>query len=267
MEDLKVTIIQFDIVWEDKQANFDQLESQFLAKLGEGDTDLIVLPEMFATGFTMKPADYFENRNGLTFKWLEKWASKLKCSIAAGLITKSSESQYQNTFILVRPTGTIETYHKRHLFRMGEENKHYVGGIHPKIIELKGWKINLQICYDLRFPAFARNKMQGGKPSYDAMIYIANWPEVRTYAWSNLLQARAIENQAYIIGVNRVGGDRNGISHSGESAIIGPAGLPIIKPIMNSELMVTASMSFEHLKKARTVFPVLLDADRLNITD
>jgi len=267
MKDLKVTIIQFDIVWENKRANFDKLESQFFSKLARNETDLIVLPEMFATGFTMKPDLFYENKSGMTFQWLEKWAIKLNCSIMAGLITKNTENQHQNTCVLVQPNGKLETYHKRHLFRMGEENKHYTGGLDSNIIELKGWKINLQVCYDLRFPVFVRNKMVDGKPGYDAIIYIANWPKVRTYAWTNLLQARSIENQSYVIGVNRVGEDGNGIAHSGESAIIGPQGKHLVSPIVDSESMVSVYLSAESLEKARVVFPVLLDADRFNLTD
>ena len=267
MENLKVTTIQFDICWEDKKANFEKLERLFFNKMSASESDFLVLPEMFATGFTMQPANFWEDLEGQTCIWLKKWAKHLNLCIGGGIITKTEQNTFQNTFIVVFPNGNIITYHKRHLFRMGEENKHYVQGNAKRIIDIKGWKINLQICYDLRFPVYVRNKFTGTKPDYDAIVYIANWPEARTYAWTNLLQARAIENQAFVIGVNRVGLDGNKIAHSGESTVVDPLGKHIFGPIKSIHSVETTSLSYSVLEKARSVFPLLLDADEFTLTD
>ncbi len=267
MEDLKISAIQFDIVWEDKAANFKKLEEQFLSESSLTESDLIVLPEMFATGFTMKPHQFWEDENGITFQWMMEWAKKLNVCIGGGLITKKTKEAYYNTFLVVHPNGECDQYDKRHLFRMGAENEHYVKGSLPKIIQLKGWKINLQICYDLRFPVFSRNNFHDNEYLYDALIYIANWPAVRTYAWTNLLQARAIENQAYVIGVNRVGFDNNKIKHIGESASIDCKGQYLQLPVANTERIFTSVLKRDELQKIRTLFPVLIDADSFDITD
>lgn len=267
MNNLRTTIIQYDIIWEDKTANFAKLEDQFLNKMKSNETDLIVLPEMFATGFTMNPASFYENENGQTYKWLRYWAKKLNTCIGGGLITKNTNDHYQNTFVVVRPTGETEQYHKRHLFRMGAENEYYVSGIEPKIIDVKGWKVNLQVCYDLRFPVFSRNKMENGEPLYDVLLYIANWPAARANAWSSLLVARAIENQSFVIGVNRVGKDANGIGHSGASAAVSPLGAYVQKPIIEAEKAETTIFIMDTITTFRSIFPVLLDGDAFNITD
>ncbi|MFK8037413.1 MAG: nitrilase-related carbon-nitrogen hydrolase [Crocinitomicaceae bacterium] len=267
MTNLKIAGIQFNIVWENKEANFSKLETDFLLRIKPDDLDCIILPEMFATGFTMKPSSFWEDDQGVTFQWLKKWAKKLNTSFGAGVITKSETGKYQNTFVMVNPSGNIEYYNKRHLFRMGSENEHYVAGLNPTIVSIKGWKINLQVCYDLRFPVFARNTMSDGNPLYDAMIYIANWPEARAYAWQNLLQARAIENQAYVIGVNRVGEDGNGIKHSGDSAIYGPLGQLKHEILTGHEKIIYCELNKNKLLRARETFPVLLDADQFRIAN
>ena len=267
MNDLKITAIQFDIIWEDKASNFAKLEREFLDKMNADDSDLIVLPEMFATGFTMKPHQFWEDENGETFQWMTKWAKRLNTTFGGGIITKTKDNTYQNTFLIVNPDCEVNMYHKRHLFRMGAENEHYVKGMLPQIIDLNGWRINLQICYDLRFPVFVRNKVTEGRPNYDVIIYIANWPEARTYAWTNLLRARAIENQAFVVGVNRVGPDGNNISHSGESASVDSAGHYIQKPIIQTEMAFTSILSAEKRLKYLKIFPVLDDADDFRLAD
>jgi len=267
MKILKVAIIQTDIVWEDKEANLNAIEVNYFSKIHTDQVDLIILPEMFATGFTMRPSEFWEDQTGLTFQWLKNWAQKLGCSIGAGVITKNEDGYYQNTFLVYSKSGDVCHYEKRHLFRMGEENQHYVAGQNPIILKLNNWKINLQICYDLRFPAFARNHIKTTEPAYDAMIYIANWPEIRTYAWTNLLRSRAIENQAFVIGVNRTGIDGNAVSHSGESAVIDPNGQYLLNPVVNEEGLFILELNSLTLSSAREKFPVLLDADQISITD
>lgn len=267
MKNLVIAGIQFDIIWEDKNANFTKLEDAFLSKIRPGEIDCIVLPEMFATGFTMEPSQFWEDERGITFEWLRTWAKLLKTSFGAGLITKNDSGQYQNTFVMVSPDGNIEFYHKRHLFRMGSENEHYISGDNINIININGWKINLQVCYDLRFPVFARNTIVNGLPLYDALIYIANWPKVRTYAWTNLLQARAIENQSYVIGINRVGMDGKNVSHSGNSVMFGPTGKEIYQRVNNEEKLLKFELNANELVKGRKNFPVLLDSDTFKITD
>ncbi|MFD1551399.1 hypothetical protein DNU06_13645 [Putridiphycobacter roseus] len=262
---LKVLAIQFDIVWEDKLANFKKIEADFFKKIKADETDLIVLPEMFATGFTMKPEVFFEAENGETFTWLKYWAGKLNTHICAGLITKNNQGKFLNTLVFIRPDSSMEFYYKRHLFRMGEENAYYRQGKETKIVELKGWKINLQICYDLRFPVFTRNRMEQGVADYDLLVYIANWPEKRAYAWTNLLVSRAIENQCFVLGVNRVGLDANGIKHSGDSTVIDPLGKYLKAPIKDKGIIQQA-LNYDMLYKTRTLFPVLLDADLFEIT-
>ncbi len=266
MPNLNIAFIQTNIIWENKTANFHKIETSYFEKLKGKNIDLILLPEMFATGFTMQPELFWENESGPTYEWLKKWSNQLKSSIGAGIITKDNEG-YKNTFIVFHPDGQSDFYHKRHLFRMGEENKHYSRGTTPSIININGWSINLQVCYDLRFPSFARNKIVNEYPAYDLLLYIANWPEVRTYAWTNLLRSRAIENQAFTIGVNRVGNDINNISHSGESACIDPLGNYILDPVLNTEGIYTVSLDKSVLENARKKFPVLLDADKITITD
>jgi len=262
---IKIAALQYDIVWEDKKANFNQIEKEFLNTFQIEEFDLIVLPEMFATGFTMHPAAHYEDEKGETFIWLKKWAKQLKVHICAGLITKKQDNAFLNTMVFVRPDGKMEYYFKRHLFRMGEENKHYVAGEMSKVVELNGWKINLQICYDLRFPVFARNRMVDNTPQYDLLIYIANWPAVRTSAWSNLLVSRAIENQCYVVGVNRIGADDSNIAHDGASTIIDPLGKYICPPT-NQLTHVNHALNYATLERARQVFPVLLDGDDFELT-
>ncbi len=265
--DLKIAFIQYDLVWESKTLNFDYIESSYMSDLIEGEHDLILFPEMFATGFTMKPDEFYEESNGLTIKFLKKWSKYLKCCLGGGVITKLNSGKFLNSFVISDEKGQLTFYHKRHLFRMGEEHKFYTSGQSKTIIDVKGWKINLQICYDLRFPAFSRNRIKENQPIYDVLVYIANWPEVRSYAWTSLLLSRAIENQAYTIGVNRVGTDGNGIVHSGESACIGPDGRYLIGPINKQVGLFKTVLSADLLKASRKKFPVLLDADNFNIID
>ncbi|MGP8214825.1 MAG: amidohydrolase [Bacteroidia bacterium] len=260
MEDIRVTIVQTSLHWEDIDANLAMF-SKTLSGIVPSSTDLIALPEMFTTGFTMKAASLAEDMNGKAVKWMQKTAAQLRCVITGSLVIKDNHNCY-NRLVWMRPDGTYETYDKRHLFRMGEENNNYTSGKGSIIVELKGWKICPLVCYDLRFPVWSRNTQAG---NYDCLIYIANWPDVRSYSWRQLLIARAIENQAYVIGVNRIGIDGNDMAHSGYSAAIDPKGqiISAIKP--GKPVIETVTLSWKALEDFRKVFPVWMDADKFNI--
>ena len=221
MQDLKVSIIQSDIYWNDPKKNVDNYETQINAI--KEKTDLIVLPEMFSTGFNMQPQNCFETMEGDTVKWMKEKAGKMNCVICGSLLIKEN-NLFFNRLIWMRPDGSFSFYDKRHLFRFSGENNVYEGGAERVIVELKGFRLLLQICYDLRFPVWSRNRYKDGIYDYDCIIYVANWPESRRQVWCTLLPARAIENQAYVIGVNRIGADVNGTEHSGYSFIISPKG-------------------------------------------
>lgn len=253
MEDLRVTTIQTNLHWEDKEQNLKMFDS--LIKNIKEDTDLILLPEMFNTGFSMNAEHLFEEMNGNTHQWMLHTAKERKVAIAGSLIVKEEE-QYFNRLIWVDGNGETKYYDKKHLFGMGDEHKHYRAGTEKLIIEYKGWLLNLNICYDLRFPVWLRNNKI--KP-YDALIILANWPEKRTEHWDALLKARAIENQAYVIGVNRIGEDGNGIPHIGHTSIFHPFG----KLEYSSEQaeVHTFTLSAYELELNRRQFPFLKDAD------
>ena len=213
---IKISIIQSDIVWEDVNENLKRF-SQKVSDL-EDKTDIIVLPEMFTTGFSMKSKELAETMEGKTVSWLKDYSKKVNALIIASLII-SENGEFYNRLICAFPDGKIEHYNKRHLFRMANENNYYSQGTKKLIIEYKGWRIRPLICYDLRFPVWSRNKND-----YDLLVYIANWPERRNESWKTLLKARAIENQAFLVGVNRIGKDKNNVIYSGDSALISPQG-------------------------------------------
>ncbi|HET6228075.1 MAG TPA: amidohydrolase [Bacteroidia bacterium] len=259
MNDLKVTLIQSNLFWENKQKNLEQ----FSKKIDDVNevTDLIVLPEMFSTGFSMNPEKLAENMNGETVKWMKEKAQKKNCVVTGSFICEEG-GRYYNRLLWVNPNGTYVKYDKRHLFSMGDEHNHYAAGEEKLIVELKGWKICPLICYDLRFPVWARNTKEA---SYDVLIYVANWPERRSYPWKTLLLARAIENQSYVIGSNRVGVDGNDISHSGDSAVIDAKGEIISKIKPNEEATETITLSYSNLVEFRKQFPAILDADQFEV--
>lgn len=250
-----VSLIQSDIIWEDKinnlkkcQESIDKIES----------TDLIVLPEMFTTGFSMNPKNISEKMGGETMKWMKQNAHKMNSAICGSIIIEEDD-KYFNRFIWVNPDGSIHYYDKRHLFSYAGENENYTRGDSKIIIEYKGWKICPLICYDLRFPVWSRNSEE-----YDLLIYVANWPSKRKSAWKSLLVARAIENQCYVIGVNRVGFDNSGNFHSGESSIINALGDSLYIN-SNSEDLYTNDISKSELDKIRKQFPFLNDKDNFKI--
>lgn len=210
-ESLDLCLIQLDIQWENPTANRLKLENYF-QEIGQS-VDVIVLPEMFTTGFSMNPAPIAETMDGSTVQWLLDWSRKLDSAICGSLVISENDNYY-NRFVFVTPQGMIETYDKRHRFMMAGEGEQYTAGNDRVLIEYLGWKILPQICYDLRFPVYSRNTVD-----YDVVLYVANWPKARIAAWDALLTARAIENMAYCIGVNRVGLDGNGLEYVGHSAV------------------------------------------------
>ena len=261
MDNLKVVLCQTNISWEDKKENAKHIENKFFNHITPNTVDLILLPEMFLTGFTMKTDEFCEKMDGKTIKWMQKWAKTLNCSIGGSLIIEDNH-QYFNRFVMVSEKGVENYYDKAHLFRMGDENNHFSKGNKRVIIELKGWKILLQVCYDLRFPVFSRNQTINNKKEYNVIVYVANWPKVRSNVWSVLLQARAIENQVYAVGVNRVGLDGNNVEHSGDSAVINPWGQVIYKAIPNQEDIQLIELKKSVLQNIEAKFPAFLDADK-----
>ena len=250
-----VSLIQSDIIWEDKNSNLKKYQEQ-IDKIES--TELIILPEMFTTGFSMNPKNISEKMDGETIQWMKDNASKMNSAICGSIIIEEDD-KYFNRFIWVNPDNSIYHYDKRHLFSYAGENKNYTPGDSKIIIQYKGWKICPLICYDLRFPVWSRNSEE-----YDLLIYVANWPAKRKLAWRSLLVARAIENQCYVIGVNRVGIDNSGNLHSGETSIINALGEQLyIKS--HSEDLYTNDISKLELEKVRKQLPFLNDKDNFKI--
>ena len=257
MQDLRVTLVQSMLHWEDAAANRAMFAQKFLPL--KGATDLIVLPEMFTTGFSMR-VELAEAMDGPTVQWMKEQAGILDAAIFGSLIIREGHKVY-NRGVFVTPDGRVDHYDKRHLFRMAEEYRHYTCGTRRVVVEWRGWRLLLQICYDLRFPVFSRNR-----EDYDAILYVANWPELRRYPWSQLLIARAIENQSYVIGVNRVGMDAMGHHYSGDSASVDPRGdADEMEP--SKEGMLQTVLHRLALDDFRSKVPVGLDADPFELKD
>ena len=263
---LTVATIQADLVWEDKAANLDRFREKIEALSSE--VELVILPEMFTTGFSMSPQTLAETADGETIAWMKQLSQDRNIVIVGSMIAKENDS-YFNRLICMLPTGSYGIYDKRHLFSFAGEENHYSAGNKRLIASIKGWKLNLQICYDLRFPVWARQQMKVSEteeiiPEYDMLVYVANWPERRVNAWRTLLCARAIENQCYVIGVNRVGNDGNGIYHNGSTMIIGPLG-EVLYHAVDEEDICEMTLSKEELKDIRNKFSFLKDGDDFNI--
>jgi omega-amidase len=252
--DLKISLIQANLHWEDAAANL-KMFAEKIASVNE-DTDLILLPEMFSTGFTMN-TKVAERMDGRTVTWMKEQAKKKNCVITGSVVIEES-GKFYNRLVWMRPDGSFEIYNKRHLFRYANEQEHYTAGDKRLIVDLKGWKVCPLVCYDLRFPVWSRNK---GNSEYDLLIYVANWPERRNHPWKTLLLARAIENQCYVAGLNRVGNDGNSVYHSGDSAVITFKGEIISKIKAGEESVETVTLSYEELKAFRKGFPAGMDAD------
>jgi len=262
MQDLKITIIQSDLVWENKFANLSHFKDVIYSKSELGD--LLVLPEMFNTAFSMKPELFSEPMESETHNWMKQIAMDKNVAIAGSYMV-NVEGQYFNRFIIMYADGSYMKYDKRHLFRMGNEHQHFTAGEDSLIFELKGWKIKALICYDLRFPVFAKNNYTNGIYDYDALIYVANWPKVRDRIWQSLLVARAIENQVVVIAVNRIGIDGNGLDHAGSSCILNSKGDYLIAPKQDVAFEQTAILRFDELEDFRNKFTVGLDWDKFEI--
>jgi omega-amidase len=297
---LTITLIQTHLHWEDKQANRQMLE-QKIRSINQ-PTHIVVLPEMFTTGFSMKPEQLAEKMDGETVAWMKQLAAEKRC-ILAGSVIIEVDNKYYNRLLWVLPNGKLAWYDKRHRFAFAGEDKHYAAGSKRVIASVNGWKINLQICYDLRFPIWARQKptvvqeqsqpfhqyegekaelSHDGEPripvsleekpvvvpttpidpthEYDILLYVANWPERRNHAWKSLLIARAIENQCYVVAVNRVGKDGNDIYHSGDSCVIDPLGEKLYDKAHDEDIH-TITLEKNSLNEVRQKFPFWKDAD------
>jgi omega-amidase len=263
MNDLRVSIIQADLYWEDKSKNLKKFENYFTEL--KGRQDLVVLPEMFSTGFIVETRSLAEKKDGPTMDWMRMQAGNMGCVITGSLVIEE-EGQIFNRLVWMRPDGTCDTYDKRHLFRFGNEHLQFSGGNRKLVTELNGWKICPMVCYDLRFPVWSKNTYANGKYEYDLLLYIANWPGRRSYAYRHLLIARAIENQAYVIGVNRVGTDGKGTLHQGDSAVRDYLGKHMIEIPPDVEDVETIVLDYQKLLDFRAGFTVGLDWDQFDIT-
>jgi omega-amidase len=260
MSNITITTIQTNLQWEAIPANLSMLEEKI--KSIKERTEIIILPEMFSTGFSMRPGELAQTMEGETVKWMKRISAEKKIILTGSVIIEEA-GKYFNRLIWMLPNGEYGVYDKRHRFAYAEEDKFYTAGNNRLIASVKGWKINLMICYDLRFPVWAR---QSSPNEYDLLIYVANWPEKRIHAWKTLLQARAIENQCYVAGVNRTGKDGKEIEYSGESMIVDPLG-EILYTKKDAEDIHTITLDKEHLQKVRERFPFWKDADNFRILD
>jgi predicted amidohydrolase len=249
---LRVTLVQTELAWQDPAANRHRLAAHFRGLVGH--TDLVVLPEMFSTGFSMAAAELAEDMDGPTVDWMREEAAALGCVIAGSLIVRDGGRCY-NRLVWARPDGSLEHYDKRHLFRLAGEQEHYAAGTRRLVVALKGWRVCPMICYDLRFPVWSRSR-----GDYDVLLYVANWPQRRALAWSTLLRARAIENQSYVVGVNRIGKDGNGTTYAGDSVAVDFLGQPLSSE-GGGDRVETAVLDLESLRAYRESFPAHLEAD------
>lgn len=251
MSDLTLTLLQQPLAWMDGEANLAHFDRLLVPLSGR---DLIVLPEMFTTGFAMEAAQQSLPQERVV-AWLADHARRLNAMVG-GSAALQTEKGPVNRFLLVEPGGRLHSYDKRHLFRMGDEHHHYVAGERREIIAWRGWRILPQICYDLRFPVFSRSRND-----YDLALYVANWPEARSHHWQALLMARAIENQAYVAGCNRVGEDGKSLRYSGDSQIISPQGMILDRARAHQPAILNATLSLETLNGYRDSFPAWRDSD------
>ena len=260
---LSVAVLQSDLFWHEPVKNRTMFEKQIISI--ESAVDLIVLPEMFTTGFTMEAALFSETMNGETITWMKKMAIEKQAAITGSIIIKE-DNHYYNRLLWINKEGTLHCYDKKHLFSLAGENLNFTSGEDPIIIELEGWKIRPTICYDLRFPIWLRNTFNPQKKEYDydLLIVVANWPNKRIFAWKTLLQARAIENQAYVVGVNRIGMDGNHHVYSGESAVLNELGETLYSKGDVADIGVV-TLNKESLTNTRNHLPFLQDADKFTI--
>lgn len=254
----RLSIAQQPLVWNSPPANREHF-ARVLEPLA-GATDLVVLPEMFTTGFTMEPEQHAEAADGETRTWLLAQASALDAAVG-GSVAVNDARRFYNRFMLATPDGDVHVYDKRHLFRMGGEHRHYGVGRHALIIEWRGVRLCPMVCYDLRFPVWSRRRPE---LEYDLLTYAANWPAVRRDAWNTLLRARAIENQAFCVGVNRVGADGKGVAHTGDSVVLDFLGRSLAE-LNDQPSVITVPLDLDALRVFRDKFPAHLDADAFTL--
>lgn len=257
MSVIRVALIQSELVWQNSTANHQYFEQQFQKHTG---VQLFVLPEMFNSGFSMNSTRIAETMEGLTVQWMKQQAGLTGAAIC-GSVAIADDGQIFNRFLFVTPDGAVQFYDKRHLFRMGGEQQHYQPGSERVIVSYLGCRFCLQVCYDLRFPVFARNRQD-----YDVLIYVANWPEPRRLVWGTLLMARAIENQAYVLGCNRIGSDENGLSYSGDSMVVDYFGQVQAELAIHQSGSVLTDLDLTALQHFKQKFPAYLDADAFELT-
>lgn len=271
-ENLIISLVQADIAWEKKAANLQLFEAKIMTHTDK--MEVVVLPEMFSTGFVMQPEHLAESMDGETVSWMKRIAMQKKIILTGSVIIREADN-YFNRLIWMLPNGTFGYYDKRHLFAYAGEDETYTPGTKRLIASVKGWRVNLLVCYDLRFPVWARQTVpvdslpDGGfaksvsmetRPEYDVLIYVANWPVKRSHAWKTLLQARAIENQCYVAGNNRIGVDGVGLEYNGDSMVVSPMG-EILTTVEKKPEVITYELSYSKLNEVRTKLPFLKDAD------
>lgn len=252
---LRVSLIQSSLFWEEPEKNLNMFDEKISAVT---NSDLIVLPEMFSTGFSMRPELFAETMDGRAIQNMKSWAAKKDAVICGSLMMKDGDLFY-NRMIWAQPDGAIQYYDKRHLFSLGEEQKHFSAGSRSVTLNYKGFRIRLAVCYDLRFPVWLRNN-----DHYDLLLIAANWPERRSYAWRQLLIARAIENQCFVAAVNRVGNDGSGVYHNGCSVFLNPKG-EVLEERMDEECVMHTTFNLDELKQIRRDLPFLSDADAFEL--
>lgn len=265
MTDLRVSLVQSATLWHDSPGNRNMLSALCLPL--KGQTDLVVLPETFTSGFTNETLVNAESMDGPTLVWMRGLANRLQ-AVVTGSVVMRERDKFFNRLLWVRPDGTMEHYDKRHLFRMAREHQRYAGGERRLIVELKGWRVCPMVCYDLRFPVWIRNRFNrsvADRFDYDLLLFVANWPSPRRQPWRTLLRARAIENLCFVAGVNRVGTDGNELHYAGDSALIDQVGETIIE--LGAQVQVaTATLSADALFAHRERFPAWMDADQFELT-
>lgn len=265
MSTLTISLIQTALHWEDKERNLQMLEEK-INSIAER-TEVIILPEMFSTGFSMNPEKLAETMEGEAMQWLKRISASKRAIVTGSLIIREGDAFY-NRLVWMQPDGKYGYYDKRHLFAYAHEDEHYSSGNRRLIASVKGWKVNLQICYDLRFPVWARHNFAAseGQPEYDLLVYVANWPERRSLAWKTLLQARAIENQCFVAGVNRVGKDGKDNYHSGDSMVVNGMG-EILYQKAHDEDIYTITLEKDEVDDIRSKLPFWKDGDKFMILD
>jgi len=256
MNDLTISLVQSKLVWQQPQANCTHISKALLEH--NTNTDLIVLPEMFNSGFTLDAMKVAESMDGETVNWMQELATEHQAAVTGSLVIRENQQNF-NRMVIAFPDGNLKWYDKKHLFRMAKEQERYSAGSKRVIVNWQGWRIALYVCYDLRFPVWCRNQNDT-----DLMLFVASWPAVRSYPWQTLLKARAMENLCYVCGVNRIGTDANGVEYQGDSGVLDMAGHDICQ-LNDRDTIQTVRLSAENLNQFRNKFPAHLDADSFQV--